>query len=207
MNKVKMMMEMVHGKVHEKPDVSRCQCQCLIGDACERKICTGAYKLERLCPNDAVVCDRCSGVNDKPCADAKEPLPPCPFCGSHEVDSAMPMGSDWWVQCAACGAGSAIFNTEAEAEAAWRRREAKPEEATGTYVAECHKTINRLLEGLEQIAAMPGVDPLLNIPLAAVVSQYDEARETARLTLDQYARNSGIAADLPSVESGEVPHA
>jgi hypothetical protein len=89
-----------------------------------------------------------------------------------------------------------------------RSESPRNQKQTDTTVGEeCQKVINRLVEGLELIAEMPAVDPALNIPLASVVSQYDEARETARLTLDQYARNAGIVVDHAAVESGEVPHA
>lgn len=74
---------------------------------------------------------------------------------------------------------------------------------TNTVGAECQKVINRLLEGLELIAAMPAVDPALNITRASVVAQYDEARDTAQLTLDQYARNGGVVVDRAALD-GEV---
>lgn len=110
------------------PDV--CRCQCLIGGACNRPVCTGAYKLERVCPEDGGVCDFCDGVLEEQCEDAREPLPPCPFCGSHDVDveNPDPHAADWWVRCDTCGAATDIFRTEDEAEAAWRRREMKPEQ-------------------------------------------------------------------------------
>ena len=59
--------------------------------------------------------------------------------------------------------------------------------------------INRLLEGLELIAEMPAYDAEIGLTVNQVASQYEEARETARLTLDQYARNGGSAADRKAV--------
>ncbi len=61
--------------------------------------------------------------------------------------------------------------------------------------------INRLLEGLELIAEMPAYDLALCLPVSAVATQYEDARETARLTLDQYARNAGIVVDRDALDA------
>lgn len=171
----------------DAPDV--CRCQCLIGGACARPVCTGAYKLERICPEDKGVCDRCAGAKFEPCQDAKQPLPTCPFCGSHDVEIEMPFspGGDWWGRCQNCGAATGIFNTEAEAEAAWRRREAKPEEVSrgGAEGAETGTPLKRaailsmelcdLLDALPKDDFMKAVNVLkTRLQLSALKAQTEE---------------------------------
>lgn len=128
---MKKQIETAHAGAHEKPDV--CRCQCLKGGACGRPVCTGAYKLERICPVDKTPCNKwtCEHAQMRGGCDLEtsEPLPPCPFCGSHgvKVENPDPEIGAWWGRCGACGVATDLLNTEAEAEAAWRRRGAKPE--------------------------------------------------------------------------------
>ena len=88
------------------PDV--CRCQCLIGGACNRPVCTGAYKLERVCPEDGGVCDFCDGVLEEQCEDAREPLPPCPFCGSKNLSVEDDCEGGLQVSCNREGCGDFI---------------------------------------------------------------------------------------------------
>ncbi len=57
-----------------------------------------------------------------PAARMGEDLLPCPFCGNPgEILAAV---GEWWGHCHVCSASSSLWNSQAEAIAAWNRRSA-----------------------------------------------------------------------------------
>jgi Lar family restriction alleviation protein len=63
----------------------------------------------------------------------KEPLLPCPFCGSYNVEMKGQHAPEWWVRCKDCNAASATRPMRQQAAQNWNRRE-PPKQAPGiTY--------------------------------------------------------------------------
>jgi Lar family restriction alleviation protein len=52
-------------------------------------------------------------------------LKPCPFCGSSDVHIVAGDKCDEWGTCVNCGADGPFRDTEAQAIAAWNRRDGK----------------------------------------------------------------------------------
>ena len=56
----------------------------------------------------------------------KNKLKPCPFCGDFSISGVEEHGEnagEWYIYCTGCFTRTAYYNTEAEAIAAWNRRD------------------------------------------------------------------------------------